>query len=130
MKRRVMFAVLVGCLTCCVPIISFASDTDISAQIETLESEKAALQEKVDQLKSDKAKLKKKVEQLESENAELKASQNGQTESEQVETEIVGVEYNDVSIVKIVQETLNSNGYDCGTPDGVAGSKTTEAIKA
>ena len=128
MKRRLMFAILVGCLACCVPTTSLASDTDTTAQIEELESENAALQEKVDQLKADKAKLKEKIEELESENAELKASQN-EPETEQVETEIVGVEYTDVSVVKIVQETLNSNGYDCGTPDGVAGSKTTEAIK-
>lgn len=30
--------------------------------------------------------------------------------------------------VKIVQELLNSKGYDCGTPDGIAGNLTIQAI--
>ena len=30
--------------------------------------------------------------------------------------------------VKIVQQILNAKGYDCGTPDGIAGNKTTSAI--
>ena len=30
--------------------------------------------------------------------------------------------------VKVVQELLNSKGYDCGTPDGVAGDKTVQAV--
>ena len=32
--------------------------------------------------------------------------------------------------VKVMQEYLNSKGYDCGTPDGIAGNKTTAAICA
>ena len=31
--------------------------------------------------------------------------------------------------IKKVQTKLNELGYDCGTPDGVAGKKTTAAIK-
>ncbi|MDR7856346.1 peptidoglycan-binding protein [Tissierella sp.] len=31
--------------------------------------------------------------------------------------------------IKKVQEKLNELGYDCGTPDGVAGKKTTAAVK-
>lgn len=31
--------------------------------------------------------------------------------------------------VKKIQEKLNELGYDCGTPDGVAGKKTKAAIK-
>lgn len=30
--------------------------------------------------------------------------------------------------VKVVQELLNAKGYNCGTPDGVAGDKTIQAI--
>lgn len=33
------------------------------------------------------------------------------------------------STVKKVQTALNKKGYDCGTPDGIMGSKTKEAIK-
>ncbi|MBQ8306489.1 MAG: hypothetical protein IJX90_09785 [Blautia sp.] len=36
--------------------------------------------------------------------------------------------YSDKETVQKVQEALNENGYDCGTPDGVAGSKTNTAI--
>lgn len=31
--------------------------------------------------------------------------------------------------VKKVQKKLNKYGYDCGTPDGIAGSKTKKAVK-
>lgn len=32
-------------------------------------------------------------------------------------------------LIKIVQDVLNQKGYDCGSVDGVAGSKTKAAIK-
>lgn len=32
-------------------------------------------------------------------------------------------------LIKIVQDVLNQKGYDCGTPDGVAGSKTQAALQ-
>ena len=35
----------------------------------------------------------------------------------------------DQALVKEVQEKLNSEGYDCGTPDGVFGAKTSSALK-
>lgn len=37
--------------------------------------------------------------------------------------------YTDADTVKKVQEALNSAGYDCGTPDGIAGSGTKAAIE-
>ncbi|MGI6173506.1 MAG: peptidoglycan-binding domain-containing protein [Christensenellales bacterium] len=39
-------------------------------------------------------------------------------------------EYKDKATIKKVQETLNARGYDCGTPDGISGKKTKEAICA
>ena len=33
-------------------------------------------------------------------------------------------------VIQRVQEALNAAGYDCGTPDGVAGQKTTAAVNA
>lgn len=38
------------------------------------------------------------------------------------------VEYKDATTIKIVQQALNDAGYNCGTPDGVAGSGTSSAI--
>ena len=32
-------------------------------------------------------------------------------------------------LIKIVQDVLNQKGYDCGTPDGIAGSKTKAALQ-
>ena len=32
-------------------------------------------------------------------------------------------------LIKIVQDVLNQKSYDCGTPDGVAGSKTQAALQ-
>lgn len=37
--------------------------------------------------------------------------------------------YSDADTVRKVQEALNAAGYDCGTPDGVAGSGTRAAIE-
>lgn len=39
-------------------------------------------------------------------------------------------EYSDKSTVKAVQQALNDAGYNCGTPDGVAGKTTAKAITA
>lgn len=36
---------------------------------------------------------------------------------------------NDTESVKNIQEELNQKGYDCGTPDGIAGPKTEAAIR-
>lgn len=38
------------------------------------------------------------------------------------------IDTSSIEIVKAVQEALNNEGYDCGTADGIAGSKTKEAI--
>ncbi|HIS33273.1 MAG TPA: hypothetical protein IAB44_17275 [Candidatus Limivivens intestinipullorum] len=32
-------------------------------------------------------------------------------------------------LIKIVQDVLNQKGYDCGTADGVVGTKTQEALE-
>lgn len=37
--------------------------------------------------------------------------------------------YDDPEIIKQVQQALNEKGFDCGTPDGVAGQKTRSAIE-
>ena len=39
-------------------------------------------------------------------------------------------EYKDATTIRIVQQALNEAGYNCGTPDGLIGGKTTEAITA
>lgn len=36
--------------------------------------------------------------------------------------------YSDPDVIKDIQEALNAAGYDCGVPDGKAGSKTRNAI--
>ena len=40
------------------------------------------------------------------------------------------INFADVEIIKIVQEKLNAAGFDCGTPDGIAGSGTRAAIQS
>ncbi len=39
-------------------------------------------------------------------------------------------EYSDVYTIKEVQTALNEQGYECGTPDGIAGKNTQAAISA
>jgi len=43
-------------------------------------------------------------------------------------TAALAATYTDKDTVKKVQQALNDAGYNCGTPDGVAGKKTTAAI--
>ena len=38
--------------------------------------------------------------------------------------------YTDTATIKRVQEALNNAGYDCGTADGISGSRTVNAINA
>ena len=44
-------------------------------------------------------------------------------------TDVSSSAYEDSETVKTVQEALNSKGYDCGTPDGSKGPKTTSTIQ-
>lgn len=81
----------------------------------------------IETLTSEKEELEKRVSELESENEALK---NESQEPEEVKTETVGTVYTDKTVVKVVQEALNAAGYNCGTPDGIAGTKTSEAISA
>ena len=39
------------------------------------------------------------------------------------------IDYSSTDTIKIVQEKLNAAGFDCGTPDGIAGSGTATAIQ-
>ncbi len=43
--------------------------------------------------------------------------------------ENAGRVYTDQETVKQVQEKLNKMGYDCGTPDGIAGNRTKSAVR-
>ena len=90
---------------------AYASETDIDGM--SLDELKTAYT----QLESEKTQIESEKNQLESENADLN-------------TEIVGTQYTDSATVQIVQKALNDAGFDCGTPDGKAGSKTVEALKA
>lgn len=45
-------------------------------------------------------------------------------------TSVYAVDFGSKDTIKQVQEALNAAGYDCGTPDGVAGGKTISAISA
>ena len=115
--KKMLVGFFVGCMLGCCSLSGVAAE-DLESAIEILESEKAELEAYIEQLESENAELEKKIEELENE-----------TEVE-LETEIIGVTYNEKSIVQIVQTALNDEGFNCGTPDGLAGSKTTEAIKA
>ena len=43
---------------------------------------------------------------------------------------VFGADYaGDQAVVKAVQEQLNGAGYDCGTPDGLFGAKTADALR-
>ena len=126
------------------------NNSELQEQIETLKNENSSLKE-------ENAKLKKENKKLKSEkNASKKEKKSKETaketptpepteapaeetptpeatipepaaEAEAPATQPV-VEYKDATTVRIVQQTLNNVGYNCGNPDGVPGGKTTEAI--
>ena len=109
---------------------------DDSDNVEELKSQIESLNAENKKLKKENKKLKKKVEKLE--NTEQNESSEEtttdepalteeNTSSEPMSQETV-TEYKDSATIKVVQQALNSAGYNCGTPDGVAGGKTTEAI--
>lgn len=126
MKKKILSMLLALNMAVSVPVATNAAELtteEMKTKIETLESEKAELESEVEDLKS-------QVETLESENEALKAGAETETETEEAETETVGTVYTDKSVTKVVQEALNAAGYNCGTPDGVAGDKTAEAIRS
>lgn len=123
MKKKIvkglLTATIVSSMIFSVPIVSYANETEISYE-----------------------ELLKKVEELEKKNKELEEKLNGSEDSEDTAIEDAAiekatsetnqkdsVEYTDATTIRIVQQTLNELGYNCGSPDGVAGGKTTEAVK-
>lgn len=126
MKKKVLSMLLALSMVLSVPTLASAAELtpeEMKERIETLESEKAELESEVEELKT-------QVETLEDENEALKAGTETETETEALKTETVGMVYTDKAVTKVVQEALNAAGYNCGTPDGIAGSKTAEAISA
>ena len=132
--------------------------SDIEARLSALEDNTKELEEKNEKLENEKKELEEKVKKLEEEKAkqekeEKKKEKNSKetptpepteapaeesptpeattpepaAEAEAPATQPV-VEYKDATTVRIVQQTLNNVGYNCGNPDGVPGGKTTEAI--
>ena len=127
MKKRLLALLLAaGMVLSSAVYVGAAEETpeEMKTRIETLESEKAELESEIENLTT-------QVETLTKENEELKAQLEGENETEsEVKTETVGTVYTDVATTKVVQEALKADGFNCGTPDGIAGAKTTEAINA
>lgn len=117
MKRKMLTTIMVLGMVTLLPTTSLAEESveEMKTQIETLESENEELQAQIEELKAVIAELEEPETEIETE----------------VETEsIPSVIYTDKATVKVVQESLNKAGHNCGTPDGIAGAKTEEAISA
>lgn len=123
--------------------------SDIESRLSALEENTKELEKKNEELESqyndlkdENESLKKKNKKLKKQVKKLQASQNepntGTTEQKEitpvVEAEVPEdttkpvTEYQDATTIRIVQQALNEAGYNCGTPDGLAGGKTTESI--
>lgn len=111
----------------------------LQEQIESLTSENAELKDKVSSLESENEKLidenknlEDENEKIKKENKELKQTTPAPEETSTPEpTEVPQTpitEYKDATTIRITQQALNEVGYNCGTPDGVAGGKTSQAI--
>ena len=121
----------------------------VDANVEELQTENAELKEKNSELESQYKDLKEENESLKKKNKKLKQQvkklKESDTETTQEETTPAAdaevteaptentqpdTEYKDATTIRIVQQALNEAGYNCGTPDGLIGGKTTEAITA
>ena len=118
----------------------------VDANVEELQTENAELKEKNSELESQYKDLKEENKKLKQQVKKLKESRNeSDTETTQEETTPAAdaevteaptentqpdTEYKDATTIRIVQQALNEAGYNCGTPDGLIGGKTTEAITA
>ena len=40
-----------------------------------------------------------------------------------------GVDFSSPAVISIIQQSLNNHGYDCGRPDGIAGTATVGAVE-
>ena len=90
-------------------------------------------EQQIEELQKENEGLREQVETLTKELEELKGTEETEEKIElpdHVANADTSVQYSDQATVKLVQETLNAAGYNCGTPDGVAGKKTTEQINA
>lgn len=117
---------------------------ELEEKNEKLENEKKELEEKVKKLEEEKAKQEKEKKKKEKKSKETPTPEPTEAPAEETpapeattpepaaEAEAPAtqpvVEYKDATTVRIVQQTLNNVGYNCGNPDGVPGGKTTEAI--
>lgn len=111
---------------------------ELEKKNEELESQYNDLKDENESLKKKNKKLKKQVKELQASQSESNTETTEQEEttptpeaeeaevSEEATTPVT--EYQDATTIRIVQQALNEAGYNCGTPDGVAGGKTTEAI--
>ena len=113
-------------------------NAELKEKNEELESKYNDLKDENESLKKKNKKLKKQVKELQASQSESNTETTEQEETtpapEAEETEVSEeattpvTEYQDATTIRIVQQALNEAGYNCGTPDGVAGGKTTEAI--
>ena len=121
-------------------ITQILNEENNKEQESTQSGEESELKKQIETLESENSKLKSENEDLKKENEDLKNSMNEKSENETEEVTEVNqniqdteqtseVEYTDATTIRIVQQTLNELGYNCGSPDGVAGGKTTEAVK-
>lgn len=113
-----------------------ASDTESSE--ETTDTNE--IMKKIESLETENKELKEKIKQLEEEKNQPSPAPTVTPEPTAVpeptetpeptaapEPQPV-VEYKDATTIRIVQQTLNDKGYNCGNPDGVAGGNTSKAI--
>lgn len=101
-------------------------DDDSEARIADLEKQIEELQKHIEELETENSDLKKEIETLKNNNADNTTASEPSPAPTKAPGEII--EYTDKIYVRAAQEALNSAGYNCGTPDGIAGPQTTQAI--
>ena len=108
-------------------------NTELEGQVTTLTEKNTELEEQIATLTDENEQLKKQVEELNSSEAPLDeekeevTEEKSEQETEDAETTEIVV-YEDTLTIRMTQEALNAAGFDCGTPDGVAGGNTSKAI--
>lgn len=124
MKRIV--SVLCLFLMLCVFSTAVIVNADETGAEPTVEE----LQKQIEELQKENEELRKENEELKTKLGEEPVAEAPVELAADVASADTTVEYTDIATVQLVQIALNEAGYNCGTADGKAGTKTHEQVTA
>ena len=125
------------------PMVAASTDSSNDERVSALEKENEELKNQITVLQEENEKLKEQLAQYSEEETQQSAENSVEVleASEEVTSDFSTtdnievdeepktlIEYTDSVTIRKVQELLNAVGFNCGTPDGIAGNNTKKAI--